>query len=167
MTPSRAVHASRLGSDFRWPGGRHVALAFDVAFEAWSDGKAPANGPIGNALPGALDTNALSWGHFGAVRGSERLLRTLDRVKLRGNVMVSGVLAERAPDTVKAIAGAGHEIVAHAFAQDVVPATLASDDDRTQILGTTRILEQVAGQKPKGWDQPARHAGARQRAASG
>jgi peptidoglycan/xylan/chitin deacetylase (PgdA/CDA1 family) len=152
---ARGARSTRLGPDFRWPGGRHVALAFDVAFEAWSDGKAPANGPIGNALPpGTVDTNALSWGHYGAVRGIERLLRTLDRVKLRGSVMVSGVLAERAPDTVKAIAGAGHEIVAHAFAQDVVQATLAPEDERTLIIGTTRILEEVAGQRPRGWISP-------------
>ena len=151
---ARGARITRLGSDFRWPGGRHVALAFDVAFEGWSDGKAPVNGPIGNAPTGALDTNALSWGHYGAVRGIERLLRTLDRVKLRGSIMVSGVLAERAPDTVKAIAGAGHEIVAHASAQDVVQATLAPEDERTLIVGTTRLLEEVAGQRPRGWISP-------------
>src|ERR1700719_2629391 len=149
---ARGATITRLGSEFRWPGGRHVAIVFNIAFEAWSDGKAPGVGPMGNPLPGGtFDTNALSWGHYGAVRGIDRLLRTLDRVKLRGSVMVSGVLAERAPDTVKAIAGAGHEIVAHAFAQDVVQATLAPEDERTLIIGTTRILEEVAGQRPRGW----------------
>jgi Polysaccharide deacetylase len=123
---ARGARITRLGSDFRWPGGRHVAVVFNVAFEAWSDGKAPGVGPMGNPLPGGtFDTNALSWGHYGAVRGIERLLRALDRVKLRGSVMVSGVLAERAPQTVKAIVSAGHEIVAHAYAQDIVPAALA------------------------------------------
>src|SRR5580658_9443767 len=117
---AREARVTRLGSDFRWPGGRHVAVVFNVAFEAWSDGKAPGLGPMGNPLPAsAFDTNALSWGHYGAVRGIDRLLRTLDRVKLRASVMVSGVLAERAPGTVKAIAESGHEIVAHAYAQDI------------------------------------------------
>ena len=152
---ARGAGITRLGSDFRWPGGRHVAIVFNVAFEAWSDGKAPGIGPVGNPLPGgAFDTNALSWGHYGAVRGIDRLLRTLDRVKLRGSVMVSGILAERAPASVKAIAAAGHEIVAHAFAQDIVPATLAPEDDRADIAKTTQILEEVAGQKPKGWISP-------------
>jgi len=152
---ARDARITRLGSDFRWPGGRHVAIVFNVAFEAWSDGKAPGLGPMGNPLAaGVFDTNAVSWGHYGAVRGIDRLLRTLDRVKTRASVMVSGILAERAPDTVRAIAAAGHEIVAHAFAQDVVPAALPNDADRADIAKTTRILEQVAGQRPRGWISP-------------
>jgi peptidoglycan/xylan/chitin deacetylase (PgdA/CDA1 family) len=152
---ARGARITRLGSEFRWPGGRHVAVVFNVAFEAWSDGKAPGVGPMGNPLPGGtFDTNALSWGHYGAVRGIERLLRALDRVKLRGSVMVSGVLAERAPQTVKAIVSAGHEIVAHAYAQDIVPAALAPDEDRADIARTTQLLEAAAGVRPKGWISP-------------
>jgi hypothetical protein len=110
---------------------------------------------MGNPLPGGtFDTNVLSWGHYGAVRGIDRLLRTLDRVKLRGSVMVSGVLAERAPDSVKAIAAAGHEIVAHAYAQDIVPASLSPEEDRADIAKTTQVLEAVTGAKPKGWISP-------------
>jgi peptidoglycan/xylan/chitin deacetylase (PgdA/CDA1 family) len=44
--------------------------------------------------------------------------------------------------------------VAHAFAQDVVQATLAPEDERTLIVGTTRLLEEVAGQRPRGWISP-------------
>jgi hypothetical protein len=110
---------------------------------------------MGNPLPaGAFDTNALSWGHYGAVRGIERLLRTLERVKLHASVMVSGVIAERAPATVKAIAAAGHEIVAHAYAQDIVPAALTPDEDRADIAKTTQLLEAAAGVRPKGWISP-------------
>jgi peptidoglycan/xylan/chitin deacetylase (PgdA/CDA1 family) len=152
---ARGAHVTRLGPDFRWPGGRHVAVVFNVAFEAWSDDKAPGVGPMGNPLPGgAFDTNALSWGHYGAVRGIDRLLRTLDRVKLRGSFMVSGILAERAPASVKAIATAGHEIVAHAFAQDIIPAALTPQQDVADIARTTRIIEEVSGQRPMGWISP-------------
>src|SRR5437667_9885940 len=99
----------RLDRGFRWPGGRHLAVVFNVAFEGWSDGKAPGIGPMGNPLPGGtFDTNALSWGHYGAVRGIVRLLAVLDRVRVRASVMVSGVFAERSPEAVKAIASAGH-----------------------------------------------------------
>jgi hypothetical protein len=146
---------TRLGSEFRWPGGRHVAVVFNIAFEAWSDGTAPVIAPMGNPLPGgAFDTNALSWGHYGVVRGIDRLLRTLDRVKRRGSAMVSGVLAERAPEAVKAIAAAGHEIVAHGFAQDVVPSALAPAQVDADIAKTTQALEQACGSKPHGWISP-------------
>lgn len=152
---AREARISRIESDFRWPGGRHVAVVFNVAFEAWSDGKAPGVGPMGNPLPsGVLDTNAISWSHYGAVRGIDRLLRTLDRVKMRACIMVNGIQAERAPAAVKAIADAGHEIVAHGFAQDIISAGLASEADRADIAKTTRLLEQVAGSRPRGWISP-------------
>ena len=31
----------RLGSDFRWPGDKKVAVVINIAFEGWSAGKAP------------------------------------------------------------------------------------------------------------------------------
>ncbi len=120
------TRVSRLGSDFRWPGGRHVAIIFNIAYEAWSEGKAPGIGPMGNPLPaGAFDANALSWGNYGTRTGVERLLHILDRNRVRGSVMVSGILAERAPDQVRAVVAGGHEIVAHSWAQDMIPATLS------------------------------------------
>jgi len=152
---ARDARVIRLAPDFRWPGGRLVAVVFNVAYEAWSDGKTPGLGPMGNPLPaGVFDTNALSWGHYGPVRGIERLLKALDRVKLKASVMVSGVLAERAPDTVKAIASAGHEIVAHAYAQEIVPAALTPEANRADIAKTTELLASVAGTRPKGWISP-------------
>jgi peptidoglycan/xylan/chitin deacetylase (PgdA/CDA1 family) len=141
--------------DLRWPGGSHVAVVFNVAYEAWSDGKAPGIGPMGNPLPpGTFDTNALSWGRYGQETGIERLLRVLDRTHHKASVMVSGILAERAPQKVKAIAAAGHEIVAHSYAQDIVPAMLSPEQDKENIRKTTMILEQVAGVRPRGWISP-------------
>src|SRR5882672_2377143 len=98
---ARDARAIRLGPDFRWPGGRFVAVVFNVAYEAWSDGKAPGIGPMGNPLPpGTFDTNALSWGNYGQDTGIERLLKILDRHRHRATVMISGVLAERVPHHV-------------------------------------------------------------------
>jgi peptidoglycan/xylan/chitin deacetylase (PgdA/CDA1 family) len=145
----------RLGADFRWPKARRVAVVFNVAFEAWSDGKAPGLGPMGNPLPAKVfDTNALSWGNYGQVRGMTRLLRALDRVKLKASVMVSGVLAERAPATVKAIAAAGHEIVAHSYAQEIVPAALGAQAVEADIARTTVALTAAVGTRPTGWISP-------------
>jgi peptidoglycan/xylan/chitin deacetylase (PgdA/CDA1 family) len=148
----RIVHTRK---DFRWPGGKHVAIIFNLAYEAWSEGKAPGIGPMGNPLPaGAFDSNALSWGNYGSTQGIDRLLRVLDRTKVRASIMVSGVLAERQPDNVRAIVNAGHELAAHSYAQDVVPATLQPDEDRLNIKKTTEILEAVAGVRLRGWLSP-------------
>jgi peptidoglycan/xylan/chitin deacetylase (PgdA/CDA1 family) len=154
-------HIRNFSQNLRWPGGSHVAVVFNVAYEAWSDGRAPGIGPMGNPLPpGTFDTNALSWGRYGQDTGIERLLRILDRTHQRASVMVSGILAERAPHQVKAIAAAGHEIVAHSYAQDIVPAMLSRDEDKENIRKTTAIIEQVAGQRPRGWISPRGTPGA-------
>ncbi len=158
---AQGARIKRLPGTFRWPGGRHVAVVLNVAFEGWSDGKAPGIGPMGNPLPGGIfDTNALSWGHYGAVRGIERLLRVLDQTKIRGSVMVSGVFGERVPQVVKTIADAGHEIVAHAYAQEIIPAKFSLEEDRAHIAKTTALLAEAIGRKPQGWISPRGTPGA-------
>src|SRR5215467_8621900 len=137
---ARDARVIRLGADFRWPGARRVAVVFNVAFEAWSDGKAPGLSPMGNPLAAKVfDTNALSWGNYGPVRGMARLLRAL---------------AERAPATVKQIAAAGHDIVAHGYAQDVIPGALGVQAVEADIARTTETLAAVVGARPTGWISP-------------
>ena len=152
---ARGATTKRLGPDFRWPGGRKVAVVFNLAYEGWSDGIAPGLGPMGNPLsPGVFDTNALSWGTYGDTRGIQRLLRILDRLRIQASVMTSGVFAERSPETVKAIAEAGHEIVAHAYAQDIIPAKLTLEQVEADITRTTEALASVTGRRPRGWISP-------------
>lgn len=152
---SHGARVRRLGVDFRWPGGRKVAVVFDIAFERWSDGVAPALSPMGNPLPpGTFDTNSLSWGNYGSARGLERLLGVLDRTKIKSSVMVSGIFGLSHPKAVKAIADAGHEIVAHSYAQDIVPAKLNPEQVREDIQKTTDALAAVTGSRPRGWISP-------------
>lgn len=152
---SIGARVRRLGSNFRWPGGRKVALIFDIAFERWSDGKAPPIGPMGNPLPpGTFDTNALSWGNYGAIRGIDRLLGILDRAKVQGSVMTSGAFAESAPAAVRRIVEGGHEIVAHCYAQDIIPAKLSPDEVKLDIQKTTDALVSISGKPVSGWISP-------------
>ena len=152
---AQGARVKRLGSDFRWPGDRNVAVVFNIAYEGWSDGVAPGLGPMGNPLPsGVFDTNALSWGTYGQTRGIERLLRIMDRLRLSASVMTSGIFAERSPSIVKAMADAGHEIVAHAWAQDIVPAKLTPPQVEADIIRTTDALAAVCGRRPRGWISP-------------
>lgn len=160
MTATPAPRIRRPGRDFRWPGGRHVAVVFNLAYEAWSDGKAPGIGPMGNPLPpGTFDANALSWGSYGAVTGIERLLRVLERQNTKASVMVSGIFAERQPEQVRAIFEGGHEIVAHSYAQDIIPAGLSEAENRANVIRTTEALAAVTGARPRGWMSPRGTAG--------
>jgi peptidoglycan/xylan/chitin deacetylase (PgdA/CDA1 family) len=138
-----------------WPNGAKIAVAFNVAYEAWTPGKAPGISPMGNPLPaGLLDTQALSWGGYGPRTGIWRLLRVLDRAQVTATFMVSGILAEHAPESVAAIARAGHEICGHGWTQDALNVSLDRDAERDQIRRCLSALESVSGVRPRGWISP-------------
>src|SRR5213593_1659151 len=91
-----------------WPNGKRIAVVFNVCLEAWSDGKAPGISPMGNPLPpGVLDTMAISWAAYGVKTGIYRLLEAFNRHGAKSSVMVSAVIAERAPEAIEAVAQGG------------------------------------------------------------
>ncbi len=138
-----------------WPGGKRIAVIFNVCLEAWSDGKAPGISPMGNPLPhGVLDNTAISWATYGATRGIYRLLDSFARYGVNASVLTSAVLAERTPQAVKAVADAGHEIVSHSYAMDVMPAMMQEDEERHNIKRCTDLLQNVSGKPVTGWLSP-------------
>jgi peptidoglycan/xylan/chitin deacetylase (PgdA/CDA1 family) len=146
---------TRLPDDFRWPGGKSLAVIFNLAYEAWSDGQAPGIGPMGNVLkPGFFDTNAHSWASFGLVRGIHRLLAIADRQGVKTSVMVNGVICERDPATVKRIAETGHEIVNHSWGMDVIPVYFDEAGELANLQKNHELLKKTAGVAPTGWISP-------------
>ena len=154
--PEHSLSLRRAGDDFRWPDGKHIAVVFNIGYDGWSEDQAPSPGQMANPLPpGTFDTNAHSWASYGVVRGLSRLLDAADRNGIRTSVMVSAVLAERDSASVRGIHERGHEIVAHSYAQDVMPVFFeTAADERANIDRTTRLLEQAAGVRPSGWISP-------------
>jgi len=139
----------------RWPNGRQVAVVVNVMYEMWSDGTAPGLGPMGNPLPGgALDHQARSWAEYGSRTGIHRLLRLLDEAKVTATVYTSGILAERAPETITAIAAAGHELCGHSWSQDVSLPALDEAGETDDIARTTAAITAAAGRAPTGWMSP-------------
>lgn len=138
-----------------WPSNKRIAVVFNVCIEAWSDGKAPGISPMGNPLPaGTLDTMAISWASYGYKTGVYRILDSFKRHNGKASFMVNAVIAERAPEAVKAIADAGHEVLSHSYAMDVIPALLSDEEERQNIERCTTLLEKASGQKIKGWLSP-------------
>lgn len=145
----------RTDKGFRWPGGERVGIVFNIAYEGWSPGQVPGIGPMGNPLkPGFHDANAASWGKYGAVRGIWRALEIAARNSVTCSVMTNGVLAEQWPETVKAIAAAGHEVVAHSYGMDVIPVYLDEAGQRENIRRTTGLIGELTGTTPRGWISP-------------
>lgn len=138
-----------------WPTGQRLAVVVNVMYEQWSPGTAPGIGPMGNPLPkGATDYQALSWADYGHRTGIWRLLELLKAFETRASVYASGILTETAPDTIRAIVDGGHELCAHSWSQDIIPAMLDESAEKDMIARSVGALESVAGVRPKGWISP-------------
>jgi peptidoglycan/xylan/chitin deacetylase (PgdA/CDA1 family) len=142
-------------NDFTWKGGKRIAVIVNIPYEGWSEGAHSGVGPMGNILkPGFLDTNAISWGMYGAVRGIHRLLRVLDRQKVTASVMLNGCIAELYPETVREVVSAGHKLLAHSYAMDIMPVYLTEEEERQNIQRTLDLIGSASGQTPIGWISP-------------
>lgn len=143
-----------------WPQGKAFAVFVNVAFEAWLPGQAPGVSPMGNPLPpGLLDTQARSWAAYGYRRGVWRLLDLLRDHGVSATFMTNGVLAQLAPDAVRAIAEQGHRICAHGWSQGESAVGMSPAEERTWITRTRDTLAEVSGAVPQGWISPRVTAG--------
>ena len=144
-----------MSKELLWPGGKRVAVLFNTCLEAWSDGKAPGISPMGNPLPaGVLDNMAISWASYGYKKGIYRLLDAFAKHGIHSSVMINGVIAERAPEAVRAVAQAGHEILSHSYAMDVIPVLLDEAAERANIQRCQDLLQNASGKPVRGWLSP-------------
>jgi peptidoglycan/xylan/chitin deacetylase (PgdA/CDA1 family) len=138
-----------------WPDARPIALSVSVMLEGWTDDAAPGIGPMGNPLrAGVYDTQAKSWAEYGAKTGAWRLLDVLADTDTQAVFYVSGVLAERHPDLMKAIVQQGHVVAAHAWSQHIIPAYQTADEERADLKRCIAVLQAASGMLPRGWISP-------------
>jgi hypothetical protein len=138
-----------------WPRSKPLAVAVSVMLEGWTDDAAPGIGPMGNPLKaGVLDLQARSWADYGPKVGAYRILDVLAAAKASAVFYVSGILAEHYPELMKTIVGAGHEVAAHSWGQNIIPATQSADDETRDLARCIDILERTAGRRPRGWLSP-------------
>lgn len=141
--------------DLTWPDGRRIAVVFNLAYEMWSDGATSGVGPMGNVLEdGLFDPNADSYGRYNASHGIPRLVAILERHGIPATLMTSGRVAEACPETLRGYAEAGHDIVAHGMAQDLVFPTLSPRAAHASIHRSTALIEAATGRRPRGWISP-------------
>lgn len=144
-----------LGRDLVWPGGRRIAVVFNLAYEMWSPGATSGVGPMGNVLKsGVFDPNADSYGRYNAAEGIPRLVSILERHGIAASLMTSGRVAEHFPERLRLYAEAGHDIVAHGLAQDMIFPALTDEVAARSIEKTTAWIERAIGQRPEGWISP-------------
>ena len=72
----------------------------------------------------------------------------------KASVMVNAIIAERSPQTVRAVADGGHEVLSHSYAMDVIPALLSDEDEKKNIERCTALLQKASGRAVVGWLSP-------------
>jgi peptidoglycan/xylan/chitin deacetylase (PgdA/CDA1 family) len=138
-----------------WPERQPLAVSVSVMLEGWTGDAAPGIGPMGNVLrAGVLDLQARSWAEYGPKAGAWRILDILARAGVRAVFYTSGVVAERYPALMRAIAGAGHSVAGHSWSQHIIPATQTPEDEARDLARCVTTLTETTGTAPLGWVSP-------------
>lgn len=87
------------------------------------------------------------------VHQTERLLDVLDAHGAQATFFTLGIVAERFPRLVRAIADRGHEVASHGWDHTLVPA-LGPEGFRADVRRARRALEQAAGCAVLGYRAP-------------
>jgi peptidoglycan/xylan/chitin deacetylase (PgdA/CDA1 family) len=129
-----------------WPEGTTSAASFTFDLDAES-------AVLSSHPRAATRLSVMSHQAYGPLTGLPRLLRILERQGLRATFFVPGYTAHRHPDSVRAIAAAGHEIAHHGYLHE--PLIDVAEDTEAAILDRgLAALEEVAGVRPVGYRAP-------------
>jgi peptidoglycan/xylan/chitin deacetylase (PgdA/CDA1 family) len=145
MTPG-ADWREPLPRGFHWPAGVRAAacLTFDVDAESAILFDHPES---------AAWLDVMSHQAYGARTGVARILRLLDRRRVRGTFFVPGYSAERWPAICRSIRDAGHEIAHHGYLHEGAHGASAADQERRVVRGLA-ALDEVLDVRPAGYRGP-------------
>lgn len=138
----------------RWPNGNIIAVHVYIALEVYGRKTVPA-GVAPQDIAGATDIGSLSeQDNYNLDVGIWRALDLLDKYQIKGTVFTNGAVAQYRPEIVREVNERGHEIAGHGYYESRASAMMNPEQEREDITKTTKILESVSGQRPRGWINP-------------
>jgi polysaccharide deacetylase family protein (PEP-CTERM system associated) len=87
------------------------------------------------------------------LRNTSQLLDILDEHQVKGTFFVQGMVAEKFPSLVKAIATAGHELASHSHTHRRLY-NLTENQFRDELHRSVALLENISGEKVLGFRAP-------------
>ena len=102
-----------------------------------------------------LEIDLNDWGRFAPrlERGLDPLLELLDHARVTATFFVLGHEAERAPDLIRRVAAAGHEIASHGWSHRFVYRQ-TRDEFARELRRSKQLLESLAGRAVEGYRAP-------------
>jgi peptidoglycan/xylan/chitin deacetylase (PgdA/CDA1 family) len=137
---------SPLPAGFRWPDGIRAAACFSFDLDAES-------GILFDHPESADWLDVMSHQAYGPRAGAARLLRVLDRRRIRSTFFIPGYSAERWPAICRAIRDAGHEIGHHGYLHEGAHGATPDEEERRLLRGLAAI-DEVLGVRPVGYRAP-------------
>ena len=83
-------------------------------------------------------------------RNVGRMLQLMADRSVTGTFFILGWTAEKAPQLIRDIAGAGHEIACHGYGHDLIY-TLSEDEFRADVDRCKKLLEDLSGKAVRGY----------------
>jgi OHCU decarboxylase len=102
------------------------------------------------ALPGVRHVNMESIYEYGSRVGVWRLLDLFERKAVPLTVFAVAMAAERHPQVIQTMVGAGHEIASHGY-RWIDYQYVGEEVERQHMRQAIEILTRVAGSRPLGW----------------
>jgi len=97
-----------------------------------------------------------SWDSFHSrvEQSAQKILKILDRYKVKATFFILGWIAERHPGLIKEIAKQGHEIASHGFDHKLVY-NMTPEQFAINLKQTNDLLESITGQRIYGYRAPS------------
>ena len=141
-----------------WPDGKSVAVWLCVSLEWFPI--TPSDTPF--RAPGHMQTAYPDYRHYtareyGTRVGVYRLLDAFAKAGIKASFATNSAIADRYPELVAEIVGAGHEIIAHSTDMNgTIASGLRVEEERALIAQSLDTLERVTGARTNGWLSIAR-----------
>lgn len=138
-------HIERSDGNFTWPNGARMAIVLSSEYEPVYQIK-----PLAGGQPNYRQLGEM---RYEATRGIWRVLNLLAEHKTCCTFFVNGATAEQYPESVQAIANAGHEVGAHSWnAADHF--TMSKEEEDAVMRRAVLALTTAARVRPMGWLTP-------------
>ncbi|GAA3683984.1 allantoinase PuuE [Arthrobacter ginkgonis] len=145
--------------EFRWPDGARVAVSLVINVEEGAE-RSVARGDAADDLgahwvragasPASRNLTLESAFEYGSRAGIWRMLRVLERHRVRATAFCCAAALQANPEIAAALVRNRHEIADHGHQWDT-HAGLAAEDERTLIVRSRDAIAASAGRRPTSW----------------